>query len=194
MKLGGYRESGNVVDRRGMGRGMRLGGLGLGGMFVIAVISMLLGVDPRGVLQGQSVDEPSAGIEDPSASAPVNDAGKQFVAKVLASTEDVWSKQVDGYREPKLVLFNGAVDSACGMGESAMGPFYCPRDHQVYLDLAFYRELSRRLEGALHRSYGVRASPHGQVPIDQLLTFDLGPWIELELRLQHFQPQWCDWL
>ncbi|HSI05794.1 MAG: neutral zinc metallopeptidase [Myxococcota bacterium] len=144
MKLGGYRESGNVVDRRGMGRGMRLGGLGLGGTLIVAVISMLLGVDPRDILQGQPVDEPSAGIEDPSASAPVNDAGKQFVAKVLASTEDVWSKQVDGYREPKLVLFNGAVDSACGMGESAMGPFYCPRDQQVYLDLAFYRELSRR--------------------------------------------------
>lgn len=145
MKLGGYRESGNVEDRRGMGRGLRMGGLGLGGTLVVAVIAMLLGVDPRDVLQGQPIDDPSMRVGQQEA-APMNDEGKRFVAKVLASTEDVWRQQLEGYREPRLVLFTGGVDTACGMGESAMGPFYCPRDEQVYIDLAFYQELARRFK------------------------------------------------
>jgi len=69
-----------------------------------------------------------------------------FVEKVLGSTEDVWKRQMQGYREPKLVLFSGAVKSACGMGQAAMGPFYCPPDERVYIDLAFYKDLRDRFK------------------------------------------------
>jgi predicted metalloprotease len=142
MKLGDYRESDNVEDRRGMGgRGLRIGGLGVGGTLIVAVVAMLLGVDPRDVLNGADDAEPPPPQQQ---TAQGNDPGKVFVAKVLASTEDVWSDLLQGYTKPHLVLFDGVTDSACGTAQEAMGPFYCPNDRRVYLDLAFYRELAQR--------------------------------------------------
>ena len=143
MQLGNQRASGNVEDRRGIGVG---GGLGIGGI-VIALVAYFLGFDPSTVInvaeQVQTQREPR---EVPKG-APADEAG-QFVSKVLGSTEDVWTKifkQSGGqYRAPTLVLYDGAVRSACGTGQSAMGPFYCPNDEKLYLDLSFFRDLSAR--------------------------------------------------
>jgi predicted metalloprotease len=143
MQLGGQRSSSNVEDRRGIGVG---GGVGIG-TIVIALVAMFLGVDPSVVLDTASQMQQSA----PQQSAPRDpnrpkDEGQVFVEKVLGSTEDVWRQIFRGqnYRDPGLVLFSGAVRSACGTGQSAMGPFYCPNDQKVYIDLAFYRDLRER--------------------------------------------------
>ena len=144
MRWQGGRRSGNVEDRRGMG-GMAIGG-GIGTV-VIALIAMLFGVDPGAVIQQAG---PAAGGAPPGAPAggpPQNDEQAQFVSTVLADTEDVWNAifQQSGrdYAEPRLVLFTGMQQTACGTGQSAMGPFYCPGDQKVYIDLAFYNDLAR---------------------------------------------------
>jgi uncharacterized protein len=146
MQLGGQRSSGNVEDRRGIGVG---GGVGIG-TIVIAVVAYFLGIDPSIVLDTASQMQQGAPQQqakrDPNAP---KDEMQVFVEKVLGSTEDVWNQilpQQGGqkYREPGLVLFTGAVRSACGMGQAAMGPFYCPPDSKVYIDLAFYRDLRER--------------------------------------------------
>ena len=146
MQLGGQRGSGNVVDRRGMGAAA--GGLGIGGV-VIALIAMFFGVDPSVVLNTAEQVVPQR-EERAAPKGPPADAQGQFVSKVLGSTEDVWASMFRAsgstYREPKLVLFDGAVRSACGTGQTAMGPFYCPRDESVYIDLAFYRDLQTRFK------------------------------------------------
>ena len=146
MQLGGQRGSGNVQDRRGMGVG---GGLGIGGV-VIALIAMFFGVDPSVVLNTAEQVAPQSRKEQAAPKGPPADAQGIFVSKVLGSTEDVWQAifKAGGatYREPKLVLFDGAVQSACGTGQTAMGPFYCPRDQSVYIDLAFYRDLQQRFK------------------------------------------------
>jgi len=145
MELGSQRSSSNVEDRRGIGVG---GGLGIG-TIVIAVVAYFLGIDPSIVLDTASQMQQSA----PQQAAPSDpnkpkDEGQVFVERVLGSTEDVWREvfRASGstYEEPKLVLFSGAARSACGMAQAAMGPFYCPRDHKVYIDLAFYRDLRER--------------------------------------------------
>ena len=141
MQLGGQRSSTNVEDRRGIGVG---GGVGIG-TIVIAVVAYFLGIDPSIVLDTASQMQQSA----PQQSAPRDpnkpkDEGQVFVEKVLGSTEDVWKQLMRDYREPGLVLFSGAVRSACGMGQAAMGPFYCPNDRKVYIDLAFYKDLRDR--------------------------------------------------
>jgi predicted metalloprotease len=144
MQLGGQRSSGNVEDRRGMG--MVGGGLGIGGV-VIAVIAYFLGVDPTTVLNTAEQVAPQRQAQEAPKGAPADEMG-QFVSKVLGSTEDVWREafRASGrtYREPTLVLFTGQVRSACGMGQAAMGPFYCPRDEKLYIDLSFYRDLRTR--------------------------------------------------
>ena len=147
MQLGDQRASGNVEDRRGMGLGV--GGVGIGGI-VIAIIAYFLGFDPGQVLNTvQQVQEasPQAQQQQGRQGAPTDEMG-QFVAKVLGSTEDVWAAifkdSGSRYRTPKLVLYTQAVRSACGMGQAAMGPFYCPNDEQLYIDLAFYEDLRRR--------------------------------------------------
>jgi uncharacterized protein len=144
MKLGGYRGSGNVEDRRGIGVG---GGLGIGGI-VIAIIAMFLGVDPTVVLNTAEQVAPRQTQEQHGPKGPPADEMGQFVSKVLASTEDVWEEVFrqagSDYPQPKLVLFSDAVRSQCGVGQSAMGPFYCPLDQSVYIDLAFYRDLKSR--------------------------------------------------
>jgi uncharacterized protein len=145
MELGNQRASGNVEDRRGMG--VAAGGLGIGGI-VVAVIAYFLGFDPGTAINvGQQVSTVTQ-HERPVAKGTPQDEMGQFVAKVLGSTEDVWSRifeQSNGqYRPPTLVLYDGAVRSACGMGQAAMGPFYCPNDEKLYVDLAFYRDLQTR--------------------------------------------------
>jgi predicted metalloprotease len=147
------RRSDNVEDRRGMSMGGMSGGRMIAGggigTVVLVVVALLLGVDPGIILQGAS--GPGYVEEQPSG-APRSGAGddelSQFVAVVLADTEDTWKdlfQQANRqYEEPTLVLFSGMVQSACGMGQAAMGPFYCPGDRRVYIDLSFYRELQNR--------------------------------------------------
>ncbi len=143
MKLGDQRASGNVEDRRGMG--MR-GGLGLGGI-AIAVVAYFLGFDPGTVLQVAEQVVPQTETRQAPTGAPADQMG-QFVSKILGSTEVVWGKTFQQsrseYRAPTLVLYDGQVRSACGMGQSATGPFYCPGDEKLYLDLTFFQELQTR--------------------------------------------------
>jgi predicted metalloprotease len=141
MQLGGERSSGNVEDRRGMGMA---GGVGIGGV-VIAIIAAFLGLDPGQVLN--TVQETRVDNREAPKGAPKDEMG-QFVSKVLASTEDVWTEifRQNGrqYTPPTLVLYEGGVRSACGMGQTAMGPFYCPNDQKLYIDLKFYQDLKQR--------------------------------------------------
>ena len=139
MQLGGQEPSGNVEDRRGMRLG---GGLGLGGI-VIAVIAYFLGFDPGTVVNVAEQITPRADTREAPRGAPADAAG-QFVARVLGSTEVVWGRLLADYRPPTLVLFDGQVRSACGLGQAATGPFYCPGDEKLYIDLSFFRELQTR--------------------------------------------------
>jgi predicted metalloprotease len=144
MKLGEQRASGNVEDRRGMR--MVGGGLGVGGV-VIALIAYFLGFDPSALMNVAEQVAPQRETGDAPKGAPVDPMG-QFVSKILGSTEDVWGRILQQsnskYRPPTLVLYDGQVRSACGMGQSAMGPFYCPGDEKLYIDLAFFRDLQTR--------------------------------------------------
>jgi len=148
MDLSGGRRSTNVEDRRGMriGRGIVGGGLGT---LVIVVIGLLLGVDPGVLVNSNGYEsEPDTTAVQPS--APADDAAKVFVETLVGFTEDTWSEIFreggGSYRPPTLVLFSGAVESACGFGQAAMGPFYCPPDEKVYLDLSFFQELRDRFQ------------------------------------------------
>jgi predicted metalloprotease len=154
MKWEGNRESDNVEDRRGSGGGFHIpGGRGIGiGTIVIALLGgWLLGVNPLallGLLSGGGV--PPAQVQQaPAQRPPADDRLARFVSTVLADTEDVWHgvfRQAGGsYQEPRLVLFRGATPTACGTGQAAMGPFYCPADQKVYIDLGFYETLQSRL-------------------------------------------------
>jgi len=150
MRWRGERQSDNVEDRRGMSlsRGVKAGSIGGLGLLAFVVIGVLLGVDPTTLLQiAQNVQPPPVAIEQ-SAPPAANDDMRDFVAVVLAETEDVWhdtfQKAGRTYQEPKLVLFSGAVASACGMAGSAVGPFYCPADQKVYLDLVFFEDMHYR--------------------------------------------------
>ena len=143
----GQRQSDNVEDRRGMsGGGMAIGG-GLGGIVVI-VIALLLGADPRQLLEQSRGVDPSTGTTTSRPTNPQEDELKQFSATVLASTEDVWAdifrQQGRTYTKPTLVLFTDAVRSACGEAGAAVGPFYCPGDQKLYLDLSFFNDLQTR--------------------------------------------------
>jgi predicted metalloprotease len=129
-----------------MGMGAGVGGLGIGGI-VIAIIYALMGGDP-GVILNQAQQAAPAERQATPQRTGEPDEMQVFVSKVLGSTEDVWTQvfRASGsqYREPKLVLFSGATRSACGVGQAAMGPFYCPNDEKVYIDLSFYRDLRAR--------------------------------------------------
>lgn len=147
MRWQGGRQSGNVEDRRGTpGRPVMAGG-GIG-LLILVIIVMLLGGDPRALLQNlPQQPPPQPGRIDPEEAA-ADDELKQFVSVVLADTEDVWNQlfQEMGsqYPDPALVLFSGQTRSACGFASAAMGPFYCPADQKVYIDLAFYDEMKTR--------------------------------------------------
>ncbi|MBD0321668.1 MAG: zinc metallopeptidase [Gemmatimonadetes bacterium] len=141
MRWQGGRQSGNVEDRRGMGGMVAGGGIGT---VLIALVVMLLGGDPGTVLQQAPAGAPQGGQ---AGGLPRNDEQAQFVSTVLADTEDAWNgifqQMGRDYVEPRLVLFTGMQQTACGTGQSAMGPFYCPGDQKVYIDLAFYDDLAR---------------------------------------------------
>ena len=167
MRWGSMRDSGNIEDQesagpaRGLGGGFKLGGVGL---VAVLAISWFLGLNPLDVLRslqgGESSSGPTQSAPAPSASAPgASDEIKEFIARVLGDTEDTWSalfkKMGREYRPPKLVLFRGAVDSACGLASSAAGPFYCSPNDRVYLDRSFFEELSKRFgaPGEFARAY-----------------------------------------
>jgi len=155
MRWEGREGSSNIEDRRGMrvpgGRGT---GFGCIGLLVVLGISLLTGADPRqllsllGLVEQMVPPQAPATQEGPLGQAPADDPQAQFIGVVLKDTENTWNavfqKRGQRYAEPRLVLFDGRVASACGMASAAVGPFYCPLDSKVYLDLAFFRELDRR--------------------------------------------------
>ncbi len=160
MKWEGNRQSENVEDRRDEGPamgggGFRFGGgrgIGLGTIVIALVAGWIFGINPLtllGVLSGGGMPEQATVQQGPAQRPPADDKMAAFVSTVLADTEDVWRSQFQAqgasYRDPKLVLFRGAVPTACGTGQAAMGPFYCPGDQKVYIDLAFYETMKSRL-------------------------------------------------
>lgn len=145
MRWGSGRSS-NIEDRRGMGMGKLAGG-GIG-TIVIALIAMYFGVDPSVILNQANNLAPEQQTQ--TQFSPEEERLKEFMSVVLADTEDVWGNLFNSagktYEQPKLVLFSGAVQSGCGAAQSAMGPFYCPADRKMYLDMSFFNELSKRLD------------------------------------------------
>jgi predicted metalloprotease len=150
MRWKGRRQSTNVEDRRGMRvPGGRRGGVSCLGIIVVLAIAYFTGANPQQLLGLLGVVEQmapqSTAEQAPAGLPPKDDPQAAFVRVVLADTEDVWNGIFQGqYREPTLVLFDGRVSSACGLTSSAVGPFYCPGDQKVYIDLSFFRELSQR--------------------------------------------------
>lgn len=147
MEWQGNRESENVEDRRGGGGRRIVGGIGVGTIIIAAVV-FFMGGDPTQVLQMGASNQVEEYQEAPRAAKGQDDEGKNFVETILGSTEDVWNAEFQKigqrYVEPKLVLFTGQTSSDCGGAQAATGPFYCPMDKQVYLDLSFFNELNRR--------------------------------------------------
>lgn len=156
------RRSDNVQDYRGGGSyggggrmplGGGLGRLGFGGIAAVVVISLLLGKNPIEMLGLVAQVTGGGGIptQQQTAPAPVNDEAGEFVRAILGETEDVWGalfqQAGQSYQQPKLILFSGQVQSACGGATSASGPFYCPGDHQVYLDTSFFQDMTQKLGG-----------------------------------------------
>ncbi|MFG1241185.1 neutral zinc metallopeptidase [Xanthobacter sp. V7C-4] len=165
MRWDDFRSSDNVEDRRGDGGGGGgfqmpggRGGLGIGTIIIVGIVGWALGINPAlliGGLEaingmgGGSAPQQQAAPRTTPQGAPKDELGR-FAAAVLAQTEDVWTElfRADGktYQDPKLVLFSGATRSACGGAQSAMGPFYCPLDQKVYLDLSFFQEMKTRFK------------------------------------------------
>jgi predicted metalloprotease len=149
MRWRGREESSNVEDRRGMSA-RRVGGIGGVGAIVVALIAIYLGKDPTEVLQGlnQGAEQPGQQQSGPYQESTSEAESRQLVSVVLKDTEQAWgqifSASGQRYEEPPLVLFSGVVQSACGTAESAVGPFYCPGDRKVYIDLSFYDDLKTR--------------------------------------------------
>jgi uncharacterized protein len=153
MRLDDERESDNVEDRRGEGgrSGFGMGrGVGIGTVIIALVASYFLGIDPSVMLSLFTGGGAPAPQSVPAHKPPAGDEMSVFVSKVLADTEDTWRvifQQTNRqYEDPKLVLFTGATPTACGTGQTATGPFYCPLDQKVYIDLAFYRDLKSRFK------------------------------------------------
>ena len=158
MRMDDGRESDNVEDRRddssgsGGGGGMRFGGggIGIGSIAIALVASYFLGINPMTVLSilsgggGGGAPVVQQQHQGPAHAPPKDDKQARFVSMVLADTEDVWraqfAKSGKQYPEPKLVLFRGSTPTACGSGQAAMGPFYCPGDQKIYIDLSFYHD------------------------------------------------------
>lgn len=158
MRIGRARKSGNIEDRRAAGPRPGRAGVGIGTL-VLVLAAMYFGVDPSVVLQMVGAPQQQTSRPDVRAGAPSDPQG-EFVARVLGDTEDVWravfDTQTNGrYQDATLVLYRGATPTACGTGQSAMGPFYCPVDAKVYIDLAFFDELEHQLKapGEFARAY-----------------------------------------
>ena len=151
MKLDGRRESSNVEDRRRMSSGGKAG-LGIGGIAVVAIITLLMGGNLGDVFQNVVQQGGLGGIEQTTGYEPTaeNEALATFSKQILASTEDVWTKyfqqnRLGTYRAPTLVLYTGATSTACGTGQAAMGPFYCSGDEKLYIDLSFFSSMKQQL-------------------------------------------------
>ncbi len=142
------RRSGNVEDRRGISAGTAVKGGGIG-VIVMALIAMAFGVDPSFLLQQLDSGSATSSTQQQGTVGAPDDEKGEFVAVVLADMEDTWNplfrEMGQTYQEPRLVLFSDAVQSACGFQQSAVGPFYCPGDKQVYLDLTFFHDLDKTL-------------------------------------------------
>lgn len=144
MRWTDQRQSDNIEDRRGPGRTIAVGG-GLGGVLLL-LLALIFGADPRQILE--QLPQSSDNQQTSRSINPEDEQQKQFVAVVLAQTEDAWGEKFRAagreYRKPTLVLFTDRVNSGCGVAGSATGPFYCPRDQKLYMDLSFFRELRTR--------------------------------------------------
>ena len=152
MRWEDFRTSSNVEDRRGMGMPGGAGGLGIGAMVILGLVGWALGIDPRILIGGaEMMTGGGSGYQQQQQGrqgAPQDEAGR-FAAAILGNTEDVWKTVLPQqaniqYKQPKLVLFSGSTRSGCGGAQSAMGPFYCPLDQTVYIDLSFFEEMQRR--------------------------------------------------
>jgi predicted metalloprotease len=156
MRMDGQEESSNVEDVRGMGGGgggFGFGGRGLsiGGIVIAVIVGWIFGINPLQLLGMMDGSDGGTTVQQqgPAPAPPKEDAGARFVSQVLRSTEQVWTdvfrESGRTYQAPKLVLFSGSWPTACGQGQAAMGPFYCPEDRKVYIDLSFYRLLEQKL-------------------------------------------------
>jgi uncharacterized protein len=151
MRWQDERRSDNVEDRRGISAGQVAVGGGIGTILIVLLLSFLTGADPRALMQRMQVAQPRAGQQKPAARSPEEEKQADFVKATLAMTEDVWTdlfaRAGKKYQEPHLVLFSDRVNTeGCGLASTAVGPFYCPADEKVYIDLAFYDELKRRFK------------------------------------------------
>ena len=156
MRMDGQEESSNVEDVRGMGGGgggFSFGGRGLsiGGIVIAVIVGWIFGINPLQLLGKMDGSDGGTTVQQqgPAPAPPKDDPGARFVSRVLRSTEQVWGdvfrESGRTYQPPKLVLFSGSWPTACGQGQAAMGPFYCPEDRKVYIDLNFYRVLEQKL-------------------------------------------------
>ncbi len=214
MKWEGGRESDNVNDQRGAGGGgMRLGAgrLGLGGIAVVVVLSLLMGKDPIQMLGLLGQVDTGAPAQSEQQAPPKDDRDSQFVRVILGSTEDVWTAQFNAadrsYTPPKLVMFSGSVQTACGGATAASGPFYCPGDQQVYLDTSFFDEMKSRLGGGgdfanayviahevghhLQTLLGYSKNLDAARAHGESVEGDNGPSVRLELQADCFAGVWA---
>jgi predicted metalloprotease len=148
MRWEGRRRSEQVEDRRSQGGGRRGGGVALGGgigTLILIVVVMLLGGDPRALME---MTGGQGGTQTSEVSSPEDDRIKEFISVVLADTEEIWEEQFRlmgrTYEKPRMVVFSNSVRSGCGFADAQVGPFYCPADKTVYIDLSFFRELDQR--------------------------------------------------
>ncbi|WP_434154465.1 KPN_02809 family neutral zinc metallopeptidase [Pseudomonas sp. JZ134] len=153
MDWGKGRRSDNVEQATGGGRGLQIGGgLGVGGVLLVVVFSLVTGQDPLQVLSMVTGSGGGAQVAQQTQAPDANSKQVDFVRAILGDTEDTWGEifaaHGEHYQQPKLILFNGHVQSACGSASAATGPFYCPADQQVYLDLSFFDEMERRFSAA----------------------------------------------
>ena len=187
MRWQDFRTSSNVEDRRGMGMG-GAGGLGIGTIVILGLVGWALGIDPRILIGGaEMMTGGGSGYQQQQGrqGTPQDEMGR-FASAVLGNTEDVWKvvlpQQANRqYQEPKLVLFSGATRSGCGGAQSAMGPFYCPLDQTVYIDLSFFEEMQRRFRAG------------GDFAYAYVLAHEVGHHVENQLgilpRVQERQQQ-----
>src|ERR671920_209524 len=188
MRWQDFRTSSNVEDLRGMGMAGG-GGLGIGAMVILGLVGRALGIDPRILIGGaEMMTGGGSGYQQQQQGrqgAPQDEAGR-FAAAILGNTEDVWKTVLPQqaniqYKQPKLVLFSGSTRSGCGGAQSAMGPFYCPLDQTVYIDLSFFQEMQRRFRAG------------GDFAYAYVLAHEVGHHVENQLgilpRVQERQQQ-----